>query len=71
MKWKTCIYPNASWFIFYFCDVLGAARGCGWQNLCAVINLGAYYGVAIPFAVLFAFIFHVGGMVGLSVCVCV
>ncbi|KAM7484616.1 hypothetical protein LguiA_000625 [Lonicera macranthoides] len=49
------------------CVLSGAARGCGWQNLCAVINLGAYYGVAIPFAVLFAFIFHLGGMVGLSV----
>jgi len=42
---------------------LGAARGCGWQNLCAFINLGAYYVVAIPSAVLLAFIFHIGGMV--------
>jgi hypothetical protein len=45
---------------------LGAARGCGWQNLCAFINLGAYYVVGIPSAVLFAFIFHFGGTVGLS-----
>jgi Na+-driven multidrug efflux pump len=41
----------------------GAARGCGWQNLCASINLGAYYVVGIPSAILFAFIFHIGGMV--------
>ncbi|XP_035540623.1 protein DETOXIFICATION 16-like isoform X3 [Juglans regia] len=25
------------------CVLSGAARGCGWQNLCAFINLGAYY----------------------------
>lgn len=40
----------------------GAARGCGWQNLCSIINLGAYYVVAIPCAVLFAFYLHIGGM---------
>ncbi|KAK9276258.1 hypothetical protein L1049_005789 [Liquidambar formosana] len=44
------------------CVLSGAARGCGWQNICAVINLGAYYVVGIPSAVLFAFIFHIGGM---------
>ncbi|XP_062152007.1 protein DETOXIFICATION 16-like isoform X4 [Alnus glutinosa] len=46
------------------CVLSGAARGCGWQNLCAFINLGAYYVVGIPSAVLFAFIFHFGGTVG-------
>ncbi|XP_011070680.1 protein DETOXIFICATION 16 isoform X1 [Sesamum indicum] len=44
------------------CVLSGAARGCGWQTLCAVINLGAYYVVGIPSAVLLAFMFHVGGM---------
>ncbi|XP_076897006.1 protein DETOXIFICATION 16-like [Bidens hawaiensis] len=44
------------------CVLSGAARGCGWQNVCAIINLGAYYIVGIPCAVLFAFILHVGGM---------
>ncbi|KAG2709483.1 hypothetical protein I3760_05G241600 [Carya illinoinensis] len=44
------------------CVLSGAARGCGWQNLCAFINLGAYYVVGIPSAVLFAFVFHFGGM---------
>ncbi|PIA33363.1 hypothetical protein AQUCO_04100051v1, partial [Aquilegia coerulea] len=43
------------------CVVSGAARGCGWQNICSLINLGAYYGIGIPCAVLFAFIFQVGG----------
>ncbi|TQD72572.1 hypothetical protein C1H46_041887 [Malus baccata] len=32
------------------CVLSGAARGCGWQNLCVVINLGAYYVVGIPAA---------------------
>ncbi|XP_052199475.1 protein DETOXIFICATION 16-like isoform X2 [Diospyros lotus] len=44
------------------CVLSGAARGCGWQNLCAFINLGAYFVVAIPCAVLFAFVLHIGGM---------
>ncbi|KAK2635321.1 hypothetical protein Ddye_030113 [Dipteronia dyeriana] len=44
------------------CVLSGAARGCGWQNLCVIINRGAYYGVAIPCAVIFAFYFQVGGM---------
>ncbi|OMO73914.1 Multi antimicrobial extrusion protein [Corchorus olitorius] len=44
------------------CVLSGAARGCGWQNLCAWINLGAYYGVGIPCAVLFAFVLQIGGM---------
>ncbi|KAF8364564.1 hypothetical protein HHK36_033464 [Tetracentron sinense] len=43
------------------CALSGAARGCGWQNICAFVNLGAYYVVGIPSAVLFAFVFHVGG----------
>ncbi|KAK6146824.1 hypothetical protein DH2020_020693 [Rehmannia glutinosa] len=44
------------------CVLSGAARGCGWQNLCALINLGAYYVVGIPSSVVLAFVFHKGGM---------
>ncbi|KAL3849056.1 hypothetical protein ACJIZ3_010938 [Penstemon smallii] len=44
------------------CVLSGAARGCGWQKLCAVFNLGAYYVVGIPSAVVLAFVFHIGGM---------
>lgn len=47
--------------------VIGAARGCGWQNIYTIINLGAYYLVGIPCAVLFAFICSYGGMVSFSV----
>nr|CAD1842706.1 unnamed protein product [Ananas comosus var. bracteatus] len=43
------------------CTLSGAARGCGWQKICSVINLGAYYVVGIPSAVLFAFFLHAGG----------
>ncbi|KAK4763465.1 hypothetical protein SAY87_012903 [Trapa incisa] len=43
------------------CVLSGAARGCGWQNLCSYINLGAYYVVAIPSAVVLAFVLHIGG----------
>ncbi|KAK1280277.1 MATE efflux family protein 5 [Acorus gramineus] len=43
------------------CVLSGNARGCGWQKIGAFINLGAYYVVGIPCAILLAFVFHVGG----------
>jgi len=39
----------------------GIARGCGWQKLGAYANLGAYYVVGIPIAVILAFVLHFGG----------
>ncbi|OEL15852.1 Protein DETOXIFICATION 19 [Dichanthelium oligosanthes] len=33
----------------------GVSRGCGWQHLAALTNLVAYYLVAMPLAILFAF----------------
>ncbi|KAL3501812.1 hypothetical protein ACH5RR_036261 [Cinchona calisaya] len=52
----------SDFFDGFQCVLSGAARGCGWQTLCAFINLGAYYVVGVPIAVLFAFVFHIGGM---------
>lgn len=43
------------------CVLSGIARGCGWQNIGAFVNLGAYYIVGIPSAILLAFVFHIGG----------
>ncbi|XP_038981408.1 protein DETOXIFICATION 16-like isoform X2 [Phoenix dactylifera] len=43
------------------CTLSGAARGCGMQKICSLVNLGAYYVVGIPSAILFAFVLHVGG----------
>ncbi|XP_039143192.1 protein DETOXIFICATION 16-like [Dioscorea cayenensis subsp. rotundata] len=39
----------------------GTARGCGWQNIGALVNLGAYYIFGIPSAILLAFVFKIGG----------
>lgn len=39
----------------------GTARGCGWQKIGAVANLGAYYLVGVPCALLLAFFFRLGG----------
>ncbi|PKA59706.1 MATE efflux family protein 9 [Apostasia shenzhenica] len=39
----------------------GIARGCGWQHLGAYVNLGAYYLIGVPTAVVLGFIFHIGG----------
>ncbi|XP_048330181.2 protein DETOXIFICATION 16-like [Ziziphus jujuba] len=41
--------------------ISGTVRGCGWQKIGAYVNLGSYYLVGIPIAVLFAFVFHTGG----------
>lgn len=43
------------------CVLSGVARGCGWQKICAFVNLGAYYIVGIPSAIVLAFVFHIGG----------
>ncbi|KAJ4808161.1 Protein DETOXIFICATION [Rhynchospora pubera] len=43
------------------CVLSGVARGCGWQKNGAFVNLGAFYAVGIPSAILLAFVFHIGG----------
>ncbi|XP_015067531.1 protein DETOXIFICATION 16-like [Solanum pennellii] len=43
------------------CVLSGAVRGFGWQKIGAIINLGSYYLVGIPCAVLLAFYLHIGG----------
>ncbi|KAM6593603.1 hypothetical protein CsatA_001306 [Cannabis sativa] len=43
------------------CVLSGTCRGCGWQKIGAYVNLGSYYLVGIPSAVLMAFVLHVGG----------
>ncbi|MED6156016.1 Protein DETOXIFICATION 16 [Stylosanthes scabra] len=43
------------------CVLSGTARGCGWQKMGALINLGSYYLIGIPSAILFAFVFGIGG----------
>ncbi|XP_024966932.1 protein DETOXIFICATION 16-like [Cynara cardunculus var. scolymus] len=39
----------------------GAVRGSGRQKVGAIVNLGAYYLIGIPLAILFAFVFHMRG----------
>lgn len=41
--------------------VSGIARGTGWQHIGAYVNLGAYYVVGIPMALVFGFVLHLGG----------
>jgi Na+-driven multidrug efflux pump len=41
----------------------GTARGVGWQKIGAYVNLGSYYLVGIPAAVVLAFVLHIGGKV--------
>ncbi|KAL3640744.1 Protein DETOXIFICATION 16 [Castilleja foliolosa] len=43
------------------CVLSGTVRGCGWQKIGACINLGSYYLIGIPVAILLAFVLHIGG----------
>ncbi|CAK8534216.1 unnamed protein product [Lathyrus sativus] len=43
------------------CVLSGIARGCGRQEIGAYVNLGAYYLVGVPAAVVLAFVLHVDG----------
>ncbi|PON42147.1 Multi antimicrobial extrusion protein [Trema orientale] len=43
------------------CQKDGVARGSGWQNIGACVNLGAYYLVGIPVAALLGFVFKLRG----------
>ena len=45
--------------------VSGAIRGCGNQHVGFYVNLGAYYGVALPAGLIFAFSLGLG-LTGLS-----
>uniref|UniRef100_A0A0A9F157 Protein DETOXIFICATION n=1 Tax=Arundo donax TaxID=35708 RepID=A0A0A9F157_ARUDO len=40
----------------------GVSRGCGWQHLGAYVNLGAFYLVGIPVALVLGFALHLGGV---------
>ncbi|XP_031475742.1 protein DETOXIFICATION 12-like isoform X2 [Nymphaea colorata] len=40
----------------------GVARGCGWQDLGAYVNLGSFYLLGIPVAYVLGFHFHFGGI---------
>ncbi|XP_021292586.1 protein DETOXIFICATION 16-like [Herrania umbratica] len=39
----------------------GTARGCGWQKIGAYVNLGSYYLLGLPSAIILSFVFHFGG----------
>lgn len=60
--WYMMIYLSCTSF-FTLMEIAGAARGCGWQKFCSYVNLGAYYAVGIPSAVILAFFLHIGGKV--------
>ena len=37
------------------------ARGSGWQDIGAYVNLGAYYLIGVPVGVVLAFVVHLKG----------
>lgn len=42
-------------------DRSGVARGSGWQHIGAYVNLGSYYMVGIPVALLLGFVLELKG----------
>ncbi|XP_010540009.1 PREDICTED: protein DETOXIFICATION 16-like isoform X2 [Tarenaya hassleriana] len=42
------------------CILSGVLSGSGWQKIGALVNLGSYYLVGIPSAILFGFLLHMG-----------
>ncbi|KAK8620435.1 hypothetical protein V6N13_066913 [Hibiscus sabdariffa] len=44
----------------------GVVRGCGWQNLAVIVNLGTFYCIGMPIAVFIGFKFKLHVKVGLS-----
>lgn len=57
-------------FLHFVNNNSGTARGCGWQKIGAFVNLGSYYLVGIPSAVVLAFVLHIGGKVNRSSSFC-
>lgn len=48
---------------YFTIDSAGIIRGSGQQKIAAYVNLGAYYVMGIPTAIVLAFVFHIGGKV--------
>ncbi|KAK7291389.1 hypothetical protein RIF29_06490 [Crotalaria pallida] len=64
VKYVATMMPILATSIFidgFQCILSGTARGCGWQKIGAFVNLGSYYLVGIPAAIVFAFVLHIGG----------
>ncbi|KAE9586069.1 putative multi antimicrobial extrusion protein [Lupinus albus] len=55
------ILAISSFLDSFQCVLSGVARGCGWQKIGAIVNLGSYYLVGIPAAIVLAFVLHIGG----------
>jgi MATE family multidrug resistance protein len=53
----------SSGYDYNLIEISGTAAGCGRQNIGAYVNLGAYYVIGIPTAILLAFAYHIGGKV--------
>jgi hypothetical protein len=62
ISFKSGFFSYDTNYIFLHYDS-GTARGVGWQKIGAYINLGSYYIVGIPSAVVLAFALHIGGKV--------
>ncbi|XP_062104856.1 protein DETOXIFICATION 14-like [Humulus lupulus] len=49
-------------FLIFSHFQIGVARGTGWQRLAAYVNLGAYYLVGLPLALVLCFMLHLRGI---------
>lgn len=65
MKSWLMLQTSDGYLCFALALLSGTARGCGWQKIGAYVNLGSYYLIGIPSAIVLAFVLHVGGRVKL------
>jgi MATE family multidrug resistance protein len=45
----------------------GVLAGCGWQKIGAYVNLGSFYVIGVPCAIVLAFFVHMHAMVNFVV----
>lgn len=50
------MHSKAMYVFFWWAS--GVARGSGWQHIGAYINLGAFYVVGLPVAIILGFVVH-------------
>jgi Na+-driven multidrug efflux pump len=59
--WLSFILNFSTGRLTHFVFSSGIARGCGWQHLGAYVNLGSFYLVGIPTALLLGFVLKMEG----------
>jgi MATE family multidrug resistance protein len=58
---------NIKYFTVWIWLLAGVLAGCGWQKIGAYVNLGSFYVIGVPCAIVLAFFVHMHAMVNFVV----